>query len=77
MATIHVATGLTAFPRTSRTWITTMRTAAISTAQQGLHRGLTGRYADAAIVDRGLPVMDGVELVEVLRSRESRHRYWC
>lgn len=36
--------------------------------QQGLHRGLTGSY-DAAIIDRGLPVMDGVELVEVLRSR--------
>ncbi|HYO01720.1 MAG TPA: response regulator transcription factor [Mycobacterium sp.] len=36
--------------------------------QQGLHRALTGRY-DAAIIDRGLPVMDGVELVEVLRSR--------
>jgi DNA-binding response OmpR family regulator len=36
--------------------------------QQGLHRGLTERY-DAAIVDRGLPVMDGVELVAVLRSR--------
>jgi DNA-binding response OmpR family regulator len=36
--------------------------------QQGLHHGLTGRY-DAMIVDRGLPVMDGVELVEVLRSR--------
>jgi two-component system, OmpR family, response regulator QseB len=39
-----------------------------SDGQQGLHRGLTGRY-DALIVDRGLPVMDGVELVEVLRSR--------
>ncbi len=36
--------------------------------QQGLHHGLTGGY-DAAIVDRGLPVMDGVELVEMLRSR--------
>jgi DNA-binding response OmpR family regulator len=36
--------------------------------QQGLHRGLTGRY-DAAIVDRGLPVMDGVELVALLRAR--------
>ena len=36
--------------------------------QQGLHRGLTGRY-EAVIVDRGLPVMDGIELVEVLRSR--------
>lgn len=37
-------------------------------AQQGLHLGLTRAY-DAAIVDRGLPVMDGVELVSVLRSR--------
>ena len=37
-------------------------------AQQGLHQGLTAYY-DAIIVDRGLPVMDGVELVAVLRSR--------
>jgi two-component system, OmpR family, response regulator QseB len=37
--------------------------------QQGLHRGLTGSY-DAMIVDRGLPVMDGSELVAVLRSRD-------
>jgi two-component system response regulator QseB len=36
--------------------------------QQGLHRGLTGRH-DAMIVDRGLPVMDGSDLVAVLRSR--------
>jgi two-component system response regulator QseB len=36
--------------------------------QQGLHRGLTGKY-DALIVDRGLPVMDGAELVALLRSR--------
>jgi two-component system response regulator QseB len=36
--------------------------------QQGLHRSLTGTY-DAMIVDRGLPTMDGVELVAVLRSR--------
>ena len=36
--------------------------------QQGLHRGLTGSY-DAMIVDRGLPVMDGSELVAILRSR--------
>ncbi len=36
--------------------------------QQGLHRGLTGSY-DAVIVDRGLPVLDGSELVAVLRSR--------
>jgi DNA-binding response OmpR family regulator len=37
-------------------------------AQQGLHRSLTGAY-DALIVDRGLPVMDGSELIAVLRSR--------
>jgi two-component system response regulator QseB len=36
--------------------------------QQGMHRGLTGNY-DAMIVDRGLPVMDGAELVALLRSR--------
>ena len=36
--------------------------------QQGLHRGLTGDY-DAAVIDRGLPVMDGAELVTVLRQR--------
>lgn len=37
-------------------------------AQQGMHRGLSGEY-DALIVDRGLPVMDGVELIALLRSR--------
>ena len=37
-------------------------------AQQGLHRCLTERY-DVVIVDRGLPVMDGSELVALLRSR--------
>ncbi len=36
--------------------------------QQGMHRGLTGDY-DALVVDRGLPVMDGAELVALLRSR--------
>lgn len=36
--------------------------------QQGMHRGLTGNY-DALIVDRGLPVMDGSDLVALLRSR--------
>lgn len=36
--------------------------------QQGLHRGLTGDY-DALIVDRGLPVMDGADLVALLRSK--------
>ncbi|HNM86210.1 MAG: response regulator transcription factor [Mycobacterium sp.] len=36
--------------------------------QQGLHRGLRGDY-DAAIVDRGLPVLEGAELVSVWRAR--------
>jgi DNA-binding response OmpR family regulator len=36
--------------------------------QQGMHRGLTGDY-DALIVDRGLPVMDGSDLVALLRSK--------
>ena len=36
--------------------------------QQGMHRALTGDY-DALIVDRGLPVMDGSDLVALLRSR--------
>ncbi len=36
--------------------------------QQGMHRGLSGRY-DVLIVDRGLPVMDGSDLVALLRSR--------
>lgn len=37
-------------------------------AQQGMHRGLTGDY-DALVVDRGLPVMDGSELIALLRAR--------
>lgn len=37
-------------------------------AQQGMHRALTGDY-DAMVVDRGLPVMDGAELIALLRSR--------
>ena len=36
--------------------------------QQGLHRSFVGDY-DALIVDRGLPVMDGADLVALLRSR--------
>lgn len=36
--------------------------------QQGMHRALTGNY-DAMILDRGLPVMDGADLVALLRSR--------
>ena len=36
--------------------------------QQGLHRGLTDATT-SMIVDRGLPVMDGSELVALLRSR--------
>ncbi|WP_269937511.1 response regulator transcription factor [Arthrobacter sp. HY1533] len=34
--------------------------------QRGLHLGLTGDW-DAMVVDRGLPVMDGVELLAALR----------
>lgn len=37
-------------------------------AQQGLHNGLTGDY-DALVVDRGLAVMDGADLIALLRSR--------
>lgn len=37
-------------------------------AQQGMHRVLTGSY-DALIVDRGLAVMDGADLIALLRSR--------
>ncbi|HPX36931.1 MAG TPA: response regulator transcription factor [Mycobacterium sp.] len=37
-------------------------------AQQGMHRALSADY-DAMVVDRGLPVMDGTELVALLRSR--------
>ena len=44
------------------------RVDAVFDAQQGMHRGLTGDY-DALVVDRGLPVMDGVELIALLRSR--------
>ena len=36
--------------------------------QQGMHLGLTGNY-DAMILDRGLPVLDGADLVALLRSR--------
>lgn len=36
--------------------------------QAGMHRGLTGNY-DALIVDRGLAVMDGAELIALLRAR--------
>lgn len=36
--------------------------------QQGMHAALTGDH-DALIVDRGLPVMDGADLVALLRSR--------
>ena len=37
-------------------------------AQQGMHRALTGHH-DAMIVDRGLAVMDGADLIALLRSR--------
>src|SRR5688500_13893871 len=34
--------------------------------QRGLHLGLTRRY-DAMVIDRGLPALDGVELIRRLR----------
>jgi DNA-binding response OmpR family regulator len=36
--------------------------------QDGLHRGLIGRF-DVMVVDRGLPAVEGVDLVSRLRSR--------
>ncbi len=36
--------------------------------QRGLHLGLTGRY-DVMIIDRRLPVLDGLELLRQLRAR--------
>ena len=36
--------------------------------QSGLHKGLTRRY-DVLVLDRGLPVLDGVELLRRLRAR--------
>ncbi|CAN5744239.1 response regulator transcription factor [soil metagenome] len=42
----------------------------VNDGQQGLHRGLTGNF-DAMIVDRSLPVMDGSDLIALLRSRGS------
>lgn len=38
-----------------------------ATGQAGLHRGLTESW-DAIVVDRGLPVLDGIDLVRALRS---------
>lgn len=37
-------------------------------AQAGMHGGLSGKY-DALIVDRGLAVMDGADLIALLRGR--------
>lgn len=37
-------------------------------AQQGMHHALTRDY-DAMVIDRGLPVMDGADLVALLRAR--------
>ncbi|WP_322767651.1 response regulator transcription factor [Frankia sp. Cr1] len=36
--------------------------------QRGLHLGLTRRY-DVAVLDRGLPVLDGIDLLRALRRR--------
>ncbi len=43
-------------------------TEAAHDGQRGLHLGLTGRY-DVMIIDRRLPVLDGLELVRQLRAR--------
>lgn len=43
-------------------------TEAAHDGQRGLHLGLTGRY-DVMIIDRRLPVLDGLELLRRLRAR--------
>jgi two-component system response regulator QseB len=43
-------------------------TEAAHDGQRGLHLGLTGRY-DVMIIDRRLPVLDGLELLARLRAR--------
>jgi two-component system response regulator QseB len=43
-------------------------TEAVHDGQRGLHLGLTGRY-DVMIIDRRLPVLDGLELLARLRAR--------
>ncbi len=43
-------------------------TEAAHDGQRGLHLGLTGRY-DVMVIDRRLPVLDGLELVRQLRAR--------
>jgi two-component system response regulator QseB len=43
-------------------------TEAAHDGQRGLHLGLTGRY-DVIVIDRRLPVLDGLELLRRLRAR--------
>lgn len=43
-------------------------TEAAHDGQRGLHLGLTGRY-DVLVIDRRLPVLDGLELLRRLRAR--------
>ncbi|MEQ0563925.1 response regulator transcription factor [Amycolatopsis sp. NEAU-NG30] len=43
-------------------------TEAAHDGQRGLHLGLTGRY-DVMVIDRRLPVLDGLELLRRLRAR--------
>ncbi|MET9001827.1 response regulator transcription factor [Amycolatopsis sp. Hca4] len=43
-------------------------TEAVHDGQRGLHLGLTGRY-DVMVIDRRLPVLDGLELLRQLRAR--------
>ncbi len=42
-----------------------------SNGRTGLHQGLTGAW-EAMIIDRGLPLLDGLELIRALR--QARHR---
>jgi len=40
----------------------------VGTGQEGLHLGLTERW-EVMVIDRGLPVMDGIGLIAALRSK--------
>ncbi|WP_346960723.1 response regulator transcription factor [uncultured Arthrobacter sp.] len=40
----------------------------VANGQDGLHLGLTGAW-DVMVIDRGLPVLDGIALIAALRSR--------
>ena len=48
----------------------------VGDGQRGLHAALTRPY-DVMVIDRGLPAIEGVDLVARLRSSGSRARSWC